>query len=297
MYTRHKFDENQKKLHSIRDEDLVSSRKWDGGNYFMSFNNAGNPSFVSRRESVKGGYPDKTTKVPHLASISAPEFAGHVFNVELIHTGHEPHGNESHSVVSGILNSLSPKAIETQKNLGPVRAIIHDLVEPHINTFGEKIVLMKKLEESVDKPDILRAAQFKIGRKAFDQLVKETKEQGQEGVIATSLTKPESENPRIKIKHKKTANLRIKDITQEFDKNGKPKESAGAAIVEEANGREVAAVGMGWTREQRKQMWQNKRSWIGRIIQVEYQDVAERRLRSPSYNGDADGDVDKFEDL
>jgi ATP-dependent DNA ligase len=181
--------------------------------------------------------------------------------------------------------------------LGPVRAIIHDVVAPHVNTFGEKIAIMKRLEESVGKPDILRTAQFKIGKAEFDKLVRETKEQGLEGVIATSLTKPESQNPRIKVKHTKTGNFRIKALTQEYDKNGNPKQSTGAYIVEDANGKEVAAVGMGLSREERIQSWNSPHLYIGKAIQVKFQDKAVNKLRSPCYNGDADGLIDKFEDL
>lgn len=292
-FTRHKYIDDASKLDSLANP--AATIKYDGGNYFMQIDHEGKPSFISRRESVKGGYPNKTAKVPHLAELRFPEFKGHEFNVELIHTGFDPKARESHPVVSGILNSLPPKAIASQALLGPIRAVLFDVTSPSIPTFKEKLALLKKVEETINKPDLLFVPEVKIGRDAIKQLLAHTTSTGREGIVATDLELPESENPRIKVKHVQTANLRVKELVQEVDKNGQLKESTGAYILEDSTGRIVGSVGSGLTREERIQTWGNKERTKGRLVQVKFRTVTSHgMLREPVYNGEADGDCDKI---
>lgn len=289
MFTRHKYKEDIT-MDSIKDP--VASVKYDGANFWMVFDKEGKPNFVSRRQSVKGHYPDRTSQLPQFHDIKFPEYAGHVVNVELIHTGHSKNSIEHHNLVSGILNSLAPRAIETQKSIGPVRAVMIDVISPKLDTYGEKIGYLTALQHKVGKQDLLFTPELKIGHKDINQLIDSTKNEGREGVIITSLTTPEVTNPRLKIKHYKTFNLKIKKILQEYDKNGNPKNSAGAVTVEDATGREVGNVGTGWSRDQREDIWKNPHNWLERPIQVKAYDSQAVRLRMPVYNGEPDGDID-----
>jgi hypothetical protein len=291
-FTRHRYTDDPKKLAQIPDEDMVATRKFDGACYFMAVDNLGKPAFTSRRESVKGGFPDKTNRVPHLAEIHLPEYKDHVFQVELIHTGHNLDSNESHPQVSGILNSLPARAVEQQQLYGPIRAVLTDVIHPSLGTYGEKLELMQRVARAAGKPDQFFAPEAKITKTEMEKLLLTTGHHGQEGIIVTSLTAPEDKNVRIKIKHSKMANLRVKALTQEIDISGKPKNSTGAFLVEDATGKEVAAVGTGLDRETRIQSWQNKDAWIGKLIQVKYLDSVGTRLRHPVYNGEADGEID-----
>jgi hypothetical protein len=98
----------------------------------------------------------------------------------------------------------------------------------------------------------------------------------------------------LKIKHVDTFNLRVTKVLQEFDIYGKPKESMGALVVEDASGREVANVGTGFSRDERIQIWKDRLSWPGRDIQVKTLGTVKvgGKLRAPVYNGMADGAVD-----
>ena len=293
MFVRHKYSDDRSKVSTL--ENPVATKKYDGANYFLKIDSDGKPSFVSRRESVKGGYPDKTSKVPHLAEIHLPEFKNHVFNVELIHTGMYKDNMESHPTVSGILNSLPPRAIEQQQLHGPIRAVIFDVIHPSIPTYKDKLELMKKVEVSAQKPDVLFTPETKIGIEAITNFIATTEHHGDEGVIATELDKPESENVRIKVVHRKTANLRIKDFIQEVDKNGNLKESTGSYVLEDSTGRIVGSAGSGITREERIQSWRNKANYKGKLVQVQYKTkTSSGMLREPVYNGEADGDCDKI---
>lgn len=274
----------------------VASKKYDGAHYFMQVGPTGSIRFISRRESVKGGFPDRTEKVPHLVTSPLPQYAGNVYNVELIHSGNSKSNKESHAAVSGILNSLAPKAIETQALTGPVRAVLLDVVHPALSTFQDKASHLKEVEKALNKPDLIFAPVFVTGSSKIEEEIKRTKASGEEGVVITSLTTPESSNFRVKIKHKNTYNLKVVGITQEVDKNGIPKQSAGALVVADSTNRVVGSVGTGFTKELRKEIFDNQPKWMDAIIQVVAMDstkAVDGKLRMPVYNGLGDGEIDK----
>lgn len=291
MYNRAKYkDDNKLSLESI--EDPVGSIKYDGGSYFMQVQPDGDLKFFSRRESVKGHFPERSAQLPHLTDKKIPEFAGHVVNVELIHTGHSKEDPENHAAASGILNSLPEKAIATQKLTGPIRAVMFDVIHPRLNTYEEKLNHIHKIEKALGKPNLIFKVDAKIGLDSINKLIAETAAQGREGVVVTSLSKPEDKNTRLKIKHFKTYNLRVTGITQEIDIRGNPKNSAGALELADATGRNVGKVGTGLTRDLRQEIYANPKAWIGKLIQVKAMDPTANKLRHPIYNGEADGELD-----
>ncbi len=287
-YKRHRYIEDNTRIEKIQDP--MASRKYDGASYFMHFDEKGIPAFISRRQGVKGDFPNRTVKLPQL-SHSLPDYANQTFHVELIHTGRDLSKDavESHPAVSGILNSLPDRALETQKREGPVRAVLLDVLNPKLSTYKEKLEYMKKLESSYNKPDLLFTPDWVFGHEDIQKLVDETKKREYEGVIVTSASSPETNNPRLKVKHKDTWNIKVVDIAQEIDTKGNPKESMGALIVADRTGRIVANVGTGFTRDLRKEVWLNKDKWLGRLIQVKAMTPTAHRLRAPAYNGLPDG--------
>ena len=293
MLIRHKYVEGSD-WHTIPDP--VGSKKYDGAAFALNFDSEGKPSFISRRESVKGGFPDRTEKLPHLSDVRLPEFAGRGYHVELIHSGWNPEDEESHANISGILNSLPPKAIGTQKTIGPVRAVLLDAVFPKdLPTYESKMEHLKILEQAFNKPGLVFTPEYHIGQEAVSRLVEETKNRDSEGVIVTSLKTPETLNVRHKVKHFGTYNLKVSKIMQEVDIKGSPKQSAGALLLVDANNREVCAVGSGFTKEQRAAIWKNPKEWLGRHVQIKAMSSTANRLRHPVFNGDADGDLDVVE--
>lgn len=278
-------------------KDPVATKKYDGANFNMEVQYDGSLKFYSRRPSVKGGFPERSDKLPHLTDKKFPELAGHVYTVELIHTGHSKSNKESHPKVSGLLNSLPPKSIAEQKASGPIRAVLLDVINPPLPTYRAKLLQMKHVENLFAKPDLLFVPTPEITKEGIVKLINKTKSGREEGVIITSLDTPESMNPRIKLKHKDTYNLRVAKIIQEYDIKGNPKPSMGALSLVDRSGREVANVGTGFSAELRKEIWDNPDEWMGKLIQVETMGLAkqEGRLRAPVYNGDADGDIDLVE--
>ena len=289
MFERHKYLDTG----AWKDlKDPAGSIKYDGSHFYLNFNSEGKPSYISRRLSVKGTYPDRTVKLPHLSDVSLPELSGKAYSVELIHSGWDPEGKESHAAVSGILNSLPEKAIATQKVTGPVRAVLLDVIDPSFHTYKDKMEHLKIVESMFDKPGLVITPKIVIGHDNVHKLISDTENQGREGIIVTSWEKPETENPRFKIKHYGTYNLLVSGITQEYDIHGNPKESAGALILKDASGKEVCQVGTGLTRETRIDIWKNPKKWIGKLIQIRAMPSTARRLRHPVYNGFADGELD-----
>jgi hypothetical protein len=288
MFTRAKYKQGQDWT-SL--ENPAASVKLDGGHYFLAIDNHGEAKFISRRKGVKGNYPERQASLPHLSGPYPEDFRGNVFSVELIHTGHHP-GPESHPQASGILNSLPDRAMATQVATGPIRAVLLDVIHPALPTYGQKISYLKSLETQYNKPNVLYAIPVETNPSRIADLIDSTRSEGREGVIITSMTAPETNNPRIKIKHCQTYNLVVTGITQEVGQDTRPKESAGALIVSDSTGREVASVGTGLSHDLRKEIWKNKPAWIGKLIQVKTFGLKVNRLASPVFNGDADGEVD-----
>jgi hypothetical protein len=275
----------------------VATPKRDGAHYFMVIDQEGNPKYYSRRESVRGGYPERSAQIPHLAQKKLPKFAGQVFSVELIHTGHTKDRPESHVDASRVLNSLPAKALQTQKDIGPIRAAVHNVIYPPLPTYREKLLHMKELEKHFGDPNLLFVDDPVIGHKDINKLIDKTKREGREGVMVTSLSLPEDNNPRIKVKHFYTFNVKVSRVIQEYDISGKPKPSMGALEFTDATGRVAGAVGTGFSKALRKEIWDNQKDWIGKLIQVKAMGLSIEggRLRSPVYNGEADGALDKVE--
>lgn len=292
---RHKYKQLDEKIIDTI-EDPVGSLKYDGAAFFLSFDKDGSPHYISRKPSVKGRLIERTSQLPHLADFKLPEMHGKEFHVELYHSGKTRDETKiDHAVVSGILNSLAPRAIATQKLKGPIRASVFDIVKNGPSTYKEKLEIIKDLTSKINKPDLFHAPDFKLTREEIKALLKETADKGQEGIIVTSLTSPEHKNIRHKVKHYETYNLKVTGVTQEFDKHGQPKNSAGAFVVSDASGREVAKVGVGLSRELRLDAWKNKDRYLNTLIQVRAMPTTAERLRHPEYNGVADGDWDIVE--
>lgn len=292
MYTRAKYKDSAefdwRKL-----ENPVATLKRDGANFFMRIENDGSPRFFSRRQSVKGDFPERTSQLPHLANVTLPlEFRNRVYNVELVHTGKNKSEKDDHSTLSGILNSLPERSIRTQDQLGPVRAVVHNVIYPELPTYASKLLDAKALEKAFGNKDILWVDDPALGHKEVNRLIDLSQHRGLEGVIVTSASAPESTNVRVKVKHKQTFNLIVVEVEQEKDKYGIDKPSMGALVVADRSGRRVANVGTGFTHAQRKEIWENRAAWKGKLIQVKSMGLAANRLRFPVYNGEADGELD-----
>lgn len=289
IHSRAKYHDNIEKI--LNSEERVTSLKYDGANFFLAYDQNGHPTFTSRRLSVSGAPIEKVDRLPHLAKV-LPSQAGKVYNVELIHTGHDKHTPESHARVSGLLNALPERSIREQSIDGPIRAVVFDLIEPKVSTYLEKIDHFKGLVSDFGNDEILFHPSFEHGEDGMERLIAKSKKEGREGIITLDPTKPEAHNPRIKLKHKNLYNLKVSAIHQEVDIRGNPKPSAGALSLRDATGRDVGKVGTGFDRATREDIFKNQNAWLNKLIQVEAMKPTGSKLRQPVYNGDADGHLD-----
>lgn len=290
MYTRHKYSDRLDHIPLIPDEDAYYSVKHDGANYFLKYDDEGNASFISRRVGVDGTNPDRSAKVPHLAK-KMPEFAGHTFNVELIHTGLTPDGKDNHAKVSGLLNSLPPRSLEEQRKFGPIRAKVFDYTSDNNISYAQKLDKIHSLVKAFGDHSIFSMPEAVIGHKEGAKLQARLKANRAEGVVISNLRGPDV-RPRIKVKNLNTYNFKVIGITQEFDIHGVAKNSAGALLLADANGTHVGNVGTGFTKEEREDIWKNPSKWINKPVQIIAMDPTATKLRHAVYNGDADGDID-----
>lgn len=296
MYTRHSYKSNvDLPWHTIKDP--VATEKFDGAHYYLEIDSKGNSKYYSRRESVKGGFPERSEKLPHLIDKKLPQFAGNVYSVELIHTGKKKEDRESHPFLSGLLNSLPEKSKATQEETGPIRAVLIDVVNPDFPTYKEKLIHMKQVQDAFGKSELLFVAHPHVGKAETVKLIDKTRNEGREGVIVTSLTDPESNNPRIKVLHNIYYNLRVKRLIQEVDIKGNFKNSMGAAELEDATGRIVGKVGTGFSQKEREEFWAKPSLLVGHLIQVKTKGTVKEggSIRAAVWNGFADGRIDKVE--
>src|SRR5438128_2322227 len=289
MYYRAKYNDSFKKV--TEDTPRLTSLKYDGANFFLAFDHNGVPTYVSRRPSVTGAVIEKANRVPHLAKV-LPSQADKVYNVELIHTGHDPHAPESHARVSGLLNALPERSIREQAQDGPIRAVVFDMISPEMPTFNDKIPHIQGLVSDFGDTNLMFHPEYAHGWGGMRSLIAKSKKEGREGIITLDPTALEDKNPRVKLKHKNHYNLKVKAILQEKDIYGKPKQNAGALLLEDATGREVGKVGTGFDRKTREDIFKHPNAWINKLIQVKAMKPTGTKLRQPVYNGDADGELD-----
>lgn len=277
-------------------QDPVGSKKYDGAHYTLTVQPTGEFTYHSRLKGVNGTHPEKSDRIPHLNDRPLPQYAGAEFSVELIHTGFNPAHPERHNLLSGILNSLPERAVATQEKIGPVRAVLLNVKKSpgvDLNSFEDKISYMQQFAKDFGKPDLLFPPNYARGKDAIQELATSLKKDKQEGVIVTSGSAPEQSNIRYKEKNFQTYNLKISGFQQEQSILGQPKPQVGAFKVSDATNREVAKCS-GMDHTIRKDAYENPSSWIGKLIQVKALPPLNPggRLRSPVYNGDADGNLD-----
>lgn len=290
MFQRAKYHSDMRKIQDA--ENRITSLKYDGACFFLSYNDLGEPKFTSRALSVKGEKIEKVDRVPHLAKV-LPSQAGKVYNVELIHTGHNPLALENHARVSGLLNSLPARSVREQGVDGPIRAVVFDMIYPKVETFNDKIPHIQGLVEDFGDPSLVFHPEYEYGEEGMEKLIQSSKKEGREGIVTLDPTKPEGKNHRIKLKHINHYNLKVSKIIQEKDKYGNPKPGAGALGLVDATGRDVGNVGTGFDRKTREDIFKNPNAWINKLIQVKAMKPTATKLRQPVYNGDADGHLDK----
>lgn len=184
--------DDEEKLNTLwEDPAWLAERKWDGARYLMYVTGDGGPNrLFSRRESVKDNLPvEKTDNVPHLRDTFIDVLGLTVFDGEII----TPNVETSSEVVK-IMGASPEKAVERQKEVGPVQYMVFDILYADgMNVMdlplSERRAILEEMFElgRVDSPDVHLTESVTENKEQFYRNIVAN---GGEGVILKRLDAP-----------------------------------------------------------------------------------------------------------
>lgn len=107
---------------------------------------------------------------------------------------------------------------------------------------------------------------------------------GEEGIIVKNSQakyKGKRTHDQLKFKDVQTCDLRIADIVT-GNVGGKYEHICGAILCQDDNGIVSVSVGTGLSDELRNELWNNKENYIGRIVEVEYNEIIKSKGKEKS---------------
>ena len=275
------------------DPKVIAENKLDGANVSVRVGSKG-MVFVSRRLSVDGRPINKSDNIPHLRDLRLPKaFRGAVVQGELAYTKSK-FGIPvcSYETASGILNSLPPKAVETQHRIGKLQFFPFEVLRaPGLSrnaTYAERRLWLKRFVVACESPDVSLPEGRISGKRAWYEKIVGTKtkilgqERVGEGVVLKRLD-ADRRSQRVKWFKAKTSDTLDLVITGFQPGQGRLKgKGIGALLVSDRTGRLVGKVGSGLTDEERLDAFQHPRRYLGRVVEVKAMSVTDSgSLRAP----------------
>ena len=273
----------------VENEDRVLQPKIDGAHAIFHLHHDGKNDIYSPRVSKRtGGAIEHSGRLPHLRDLAVPsELSDTVLRGELY--GRADGSPLPAETVSGILNSSVSKSLEKQKEAGPLRPYIYDIVkfngkdvskEPYKTKFN----LLKLIESKIPELKVADTA-FTSAQKSrlLDAIKAKKYPDTHEGVVEWSLGKPGQ--PPSKLKFRDNHDVYIRDIYPAVSKSGEVKDEAGGFRFSwTPKGKIVGNVGTGFTQEKRVDMLQNPENYIGYVARVKSpQKFSSGALRAPAF--------------
>ena len=297
-------------------KDFVSERKMDGSRYLLHVEEGGN-CFSSRRESVNGGFVDKTDNVPHLRDFDFGLPIGTVLDGEIVV---EDYANSTSSVVTSIMGAKPDKALDRQNERGFLHYIVYDILFHGgqdlrgINFGGRRSIL-----NGIFLGDKVRGCKYihliEQKRTNHVQHYLDIVNSGGEGIMFKNLNSLYDDGCGWKIKKHRTFDAVVMGYTdpEEEGKGGFVHKSTGAVSVDrklfsDNNWKQVNKYfAMGWISavifgqykdgalveigqttgmddETRKVISENREKYIGRVIEIEGQEqLKSGAIRHPSF--------------
>ena len=278
------------------DPNVICENKIDGANFSVRVDPKG-LVFVSRRLSVDGRPIDRTDNVPHLRNLRLPRgFHGAVVQGELAYT--KDKGGIpvcSYETASGILNSLPPNAVETQRRIGKLRFFPFEVIRaPGVSktaTYAERRGWLQAFVHACNSPNV-RLPEGRTSRKEawYKKIVRtKTKILGQsrvgEGVVLKRLD-GDRRSESFKWPKAKTSDTWDLVITGFTPGEGRFEDKGvGALMVSDRTARLVGRVGSGLTDEDRFAAFRHPRRYLGRVVEVKAMSVTgSGNLRAPRFH-------------
>lgn len=276
----------------------VAERKFDGARYLLKIFPNGDIKLHSRKTSVKDNLPvDKTGNVPHLvdeAAYLAKEAPGvsegTVLDGEILWDLDEKRG-ESHRMVTSVMGALPEKALLRQKEGGFVSMMVYDL--PWFQgqsmfevPFRDRRAQLEKIFKGKGLRFMSPVTQIFKDKRAF---LEKMWQEGKEGIVLKDpqgLYQP-GDRPKhnwVKVKKQQTDEY---VITGFEDGKGKYVGMVGAIVFGQYSKKgELIKVSQcsGFSDEERKKISKTPKSYLGRVVEVEFQErTPDGSLRHPRF--------------
>ncbi len=272
-FTRH-WEERPgyKELSEVDDESkYIATEKIDGAHFLATINPNG-IAYTSQRKSVNGELLAREDKMPHLRDLKAPkQYHGMTIRGEVWH-------DRGFNYTSGLLNAAPTKAVERQKEIGPLRFAPFRIAKgPNGEEnlpYEEQLKILKDLSQNFPhyfEPP--RMAEKSV--KAFFDEIGAAKGEG--AVLVDRAT-----GDSYKMKHRYDYDLVVHEVVQG---RGKYEDAAGALVLKDKTGRIVGKVGTGFTDDVRYDIINNPQKYIGKLVKVQSRKPLRGSLREPSYLG------------
>lgn len=260
------------------DDDFIASEKLDGASVIAHVNAGRGIGIVSQRKSVNDELIKKDNAVPHISYIKPDkQYDGMVFRGELYLD------NQPFSVLSGILNSKSTKAVKAQDSLGEkIKLAPFEILklpggkDPSSMNYIERLKFLEEFVRDLNSKHINVPKHTIKNKKGFYEDIISN---GGEGVVLRHIDQPDF----YKVKKEETYTLRIVDYTQGEGKY--LNKGIGAFIVEDSAGRRVGRVGTGLDDATRIDAYKNFAKYKGRLIKVKAMEPTAQSFRSPVFVG------------
>ena len=153
-----------------------------------------------------------------------------------------------------------------------------NFITPYANTIHtlENMFLNNKLKNIKMVPFVYQGT----GKDIAFELLKRAKEDGWEGLVlrySSSVYKKERSSDFIKLKPMIDVDLRVVGF-KEF----KHPNNLGALICEDDDHIIKCSVGSGFSKEQRKEFWNNRNELIGKIVEIQTMEITENKIGKKS---------------
>ena len=251
----------EKRLHKWGFPVLVQP-KLDGDRCRAIIDNEGVCTLLSSEEHIINSVPHINTELEQMG-IRGIELDGELY----------AHGR-AHQAIHGIVGrtrNLSGEHEDIQYHVfdlcGGEPQIKRTIALSHID-FGKVVVRVPSYT----------AGSFEEVMDILDMLIRD----GYEGMIVRNITYPylrKRSTGMMKLKPRKEDHYLIIGYEEEISKDGTPKNALGALVLQSDAGH-VFKVGSGsfLTRDNRVNLWKARENIVGRIAQVKYQHLTERRV-------------------
>lgn len=258
-------------------EDLyTASRKYDGAHFIADFTEKG-VALTSQNLGVSGSLIPREDNYPHLKYTEVPkEYAGTVLRGEL----HHPKG---FNILSAMTIANPIKSMQLQQQHGKPEFIPFEVVKYKGKDFSqftpeERIKIVDEVANAIPN-SYIKPPERKRPTESLRDFYERIVANNGEGIVLQDRTTGEF----LKKKNRIDYDLKIKDV---LEGDGRLKNHMGSLVLEDRSGTEVGNVGTGFSDSMRKEIFENKKKYIGQLVKITSdKPLVAKSLRGPAFAG------------